>query len=698
MKTERIIKLVLAVLVGLAFCGPVVAGEIIYVDADAPGPVGDGSSWTDAYVFLQHALGDAHSSGVPCEIWVAQGIYKPDEGILAVPEIDWRTVTFQLINNVVIKGGYAGYNESDPNTRDIELYETILSGDMNGDDEPNFVNNGDNSYHVVTGSGTDATAILDGFTITGGNAPYAGGGMYNDMGSPTVTNCTFSANSAYYFGSGMYNSSSSPTVTNCTFTGNSGQCGGGGGMCNTNSSPTVTNCTFSGNSAPGIFISEGGGGGMYNRESSPTLTNCIFSGNSAGRGGGGMSNYWYSHPTVTNCTFSGNSGRCGGGGMENTYGSSPILTNCVLWGDTPDEILDGPPVVTYCDVEGGWEGEGNIDEDPCFADTSNGDYHLLPGSPCIDAGDNTAVPPSVLTDLDGRPRIINGTVDMGVYEASIASITYHVDGVNGDNTNDGLTRETAFATIQRGINIAEDYDTVLVWPGVYEEEIGFWGDAITVKSAADAAVVETDYGYAFSFFSAEGPDTVLSNFVIRDSQYGIYLVNGSSPTLRNLTIVNNDFGISAFNGSDPDISNCIVWDNNDGDLFRDPVPLQARYSCIEEGGEGEGNISIEPLFADANNDDYHLLSERGRYWPAHDVWVLDKVTSPCIDGGEPNVSPSNERMPNGGRINMGAYGNTAYASMSEWPIKGDINNDGRFNFVDIAILCNEWLAELPWAQ
>jgi parallel beta-helix repeat protein len=298
--------------------------------------------------------------------------------------------------------------------------------------------------------------------------------------------------------------------------------------------------------------------------------------------------------------------------------------------------------------------------------------------------------------------VVGGSGTVYIDEIYLSGIpvgeTYHVDGVNGDNTNDGLTPETALATIQRGINVAEDFDTVLVWPGVYKEEVGFWGDAITVKSAADAAVVETDYGYAFSFFSAERPDTVLSNFIIRDSQYGIYLINGASPTLTNLTIVNNDFGISAFNGADPDISNCILWGNNYGDLFREPVSLQARYSCIEEGGEGEGNISVEPGFVDANSGDYHLLSERGRYWPTHDVWVLDEVTSPCVDGGDPAVDPANERMPNGSRINMGAYGNTAYASMSECWSKADFNCDGVVDFKDFAIMAESWLDKAAWIE
>ncbi|MHC4266275.1 MAG: hypothetical protein ACYSUK_10135, partial [Planctomycetota bacterium] len=135
-----------------------------------------------------------------------------------------------------MSGGYAGYGQPDPNTRDIEAYETILSGDLNNNDDPNFANNNENSYHVLTGSNTDANAILNGFTIRGGNANDGtlfpndtGGGMLNLSGSPTVNNCTFRENYALTMGGGMYNrEGSSPTVTNCTFIENKSDDDGGG--------------------------------------------------------------------------------------------------------------------------------------------------------------------------------------------------------------------------------------------------------------------------------------------------------------------------------------------------------------------------------------------------------------------------------------------------------------------------------------
>ncbi|GAI41518.1 unnamed protein product, partial [marine sediment metagenome] len=242
------------------------------------------------------------------EIRVAQGTYKPDQrvmttrGGLQVRVSGDRTATFQLINGVAIKGSYGGFGEADPDARDIELYETILSGDLNDNDGPNFTNNGDNSYHVVTGSGTNATAMLDGFSVSAGNANGSnptnkGGGMYCELGSPTISNCTFSGNSGQSDGGGMYNSQSSPSVTNCMFIAN--WAASGGGMRNRNySSPTVSNCRFSENS-----VSSNGGAIVNYNNSSPMVTDCMFIGNSAVGEGGGMWNNDRCSPTVINCTF-----------------------------------------------------------------------------------------------------------------------------------------------------------------------------------------------------------------------------------------------------------------------------------------------------------------------------------------------------------------------------------------------------------
>lgn len=296
MRTNLKSWLVVSVFLLAIACATAAAGTI-YVDADAMGAE-DGSNWDDAYNYLQDALYDPilQSGG---EIRVAQGTYKPDQGGGKTPGD--QDATFELINGVTIKGGYAGFGEPDPNARDINVYETVLSGDIN---VPAHIL--DNSYHVVTGSGTDPTAVIDSFTITGGNANGSfpnnfGGGILNYSGSPTVSSCTFIGNSALVDGGGMYNEHSSPMVASCTFVGNSVVVNCGGGMSNwDNSSPAVTNCSFVGNYALG-------GGGMCNfLASSPILTNCTFGGNCAFVAGGGMVNLFDSSPVLTNCTFTNN--------------------------------------------------------------------------------------------------------------------------------------------------------------------------------------------------------------------------------------------------------------------------------------------------------------------------------------------------------------------------------------------------------
>ncbi|MDZ7720248.1 MAG: choice-of-anchor Q domain-containing protein [Balneolaceae bacterium] len=418
--------------------------NILYVDQNVDGGDGSGSSWGNAIPELADALAwaqdwDADTDGT-LQIWVADGLYLPTSD-----DTD-RDATFQLVDGVEIYGGFAGGGgESDLDDRDWTANLTILSGDIDGNDATTdgVVTDsgdidGDNSYHVVTGSGSDATAILDGVTITGGLAnglgsQSDGGGMYNNAGSPTLSNLTFSGNSAEY-GGGMYNNdSSSPTLSNATFSGNSAS-ESGGGVFNVESSPTLANVTFSENSAHS-------GGGMANVvSSSPSLINATFSGNSA-EFAGGMYNS-ASSPTLSNVTFSGNSANQVGGGMYNS-GSNPTMANVIIWDNEADgsttsasasivSLGGSTPVISHSLIanSGGsdsWNGDlgtddgNNIDADPQFTDPGNGDFTLTNTSPAINAGNNDALPGGITTDLAGNARIFDGAadpdiVDMGAYE------------------------------------------------------------------------------------------------------------------------------------------------------------------------------------------------------------------------------------------------------------------------------------------
>ncbi|MGJ8673984.1 MAG: hypothetical protein ACSHX2_13710, partial [Rubritalea sp.] len=316
----------------------------IYVDVDADGS-GDGASWTDAYTDLQDALAVASSGS---QIWVAQGTYYPDQG--TAQTAGDRTSTFQLRNEVALYGGFTG-TENDLTERDPAAHPTILSGDLDGDDGTYFENNSENAYHVVTGSGTTATAMIDGFTITAGNANgsflhIVGAGLYNEEGSPTLNNCSLSGNYSTGLGGAIYNDSSSPTLNNCSLSDNSASLGGaiynlsssptlndcslsdnwtydGGAIYNDSSSPTLNNCSLSGNSADY-------GGAIYNDSSSPTLNNCSLSGNSADYGGAIYNDNDSSSPTLNNCSLSGNSADDDGGAIYNDFSSSTTLNNCSL--------------------------------------------------------------------------------------------------------------------------------------------------------------------------------------------------------------------------------------------------------------------------------------------------------------------------------------------------------------------------------
>ena len=314
---------------------------VLYITQGGAGSK-DGTSWATAYGEAEFPAA-IQSADAGDELWVAEGVYRPST-------TGDENATFQLKSEVALYGGFTG-NETTRDARDWQNNVTVLTGDLAGDDSTDAKGvtrsytdiRSTNSDTVVTGSGTDDTALLDGFTLCGGDKGsyagssnyYCGGGMYNENGNPTIRNCTFSGNKAGKDGGGMYNKNGDPEVTYCTFSENYANYSGGG-MGNTSSNPTVTNCTFSGNTA------KDNGGGMRNDSSDPIVTNCTFSKNTVTStgdnetGGGGMANYNESNPEVTNCTFSGNTTSSlvsGGGGMRNDS-SDPTVTNCTFSGNT----------------------------------------------------------------------------------------------------------------------------------------------------------------------------------------------------------------------------------------------------------------------------------------------------------------------------------------------------------------------------
>ncbi|MFH1194402.1 MAG: right-handed parallel beta-helix repeat-containing protein [bacterium] len=437
--------------------------QIIYV-SNIAGGANNGSTWNDAYLSLSSALNAAIQYD---QIWVAKGTYFPTSGTD-------RSISFEMKNDVKIYGGFSGDESSIGERNDYGSggdNETVLSGNIN-DTETNT----DNSYHVISNSsGINTTALLDGFTISGGYADGSdeninGGGMHNSDASPKINNCIFINNYAGDEGGGMANyTGSAPEISNCTFNNNtvigitSAYNGGGGAICNYGSSPTITNCIFINNTADdNDYDDESGGGAISNKySSSPQITACFFKNNIANFNGGGIDNSWFSNPEVVNCVFTGNTAVYGGG-FSSQHDTSPIVTNCSFSGNTAyygggfiSDYVGTHPVVkntifwgnseigsgdvselfgvdasefSYCCIRGGsalYSGSGNIFSDPSFTDadgvdnlygTSDDDLSLQDESPCIGAGTSTGSPATdILSAVRGTPP------DMGAYENSLSS-------------------------------------------------------------------------------------------------------------------------------------------------------------------------------------------------------------------------------------------------------------------------------------
>jgi hypothetical protein len=239
-------------------------------------------------------------------------------------------------------------------------------------------------------SGEAPDSVVDGFTIRNGATLQ---GAINDTFNGAGILCT---------------QNSSPTIRNCVITGNWAGCWGAAVCCSFQSHPTIENCVITGN-----YSDDDGGGVFAWSGSQPTIINSIIAGNEARVTGGGISLFNGSSDEVIiiNSTIAGNVAPFGAGMLGNA-----TISHSIIWGNVGDHQINGGAVVTHSVVAGGYPGAGNMDVDPLFVDVLNGDYHLRPDSPLIDAGDPLFEPLNGATDIDGEARLNGGAIDVGADE------------------------------------------------------------------------------------------------------------------------------------------------------------------------------------------------------------------------------------------------------------------------------------------
>jgi predicted outer membrane repeat protein len=376
-----------------------------------PTPTGTGDclSWANACALYQ-ALSISQSSD---EIWAAAGVHKP---LFSGTN---RNTAFFLKTGVSVYGGFVGTETSrSQRNSNPAANNTVLSGDRLGNDALNLStysldlynhsSRQDNSFHVVYADNV-YNVTLDGFTIRGGNANntssnpfYLGGGLFARFSTLTLTNLLLRDNSAYYGGAlFLYRYYTTDS--------------------------RLENVTISHNSA--IY-----GGAIYTERSAPQVVSAVIAYNYAAGTGGALVHVATSGPRLTNVTLAAN--RSGGpcGIMETIQGGTTVV-NSILWGNSsPGSLIcnngGSTTSISHSIVQGGYAGVNNLNLDPQFVDldgvdnlggTPDDNLRPLAGSPVLNSGNNShLVPPSLnppaATDLDGRPRILEATVDRGAYE------------------------------------------------------------------------------------------------------------------------------------------------------------------------------------------------------------------------------------------------------------------------------------------
>jgi predicted outer membrane repeat protein len=555
-----------------------------------------------------------------------------------------------------------------------------VSGDPN-----DTIIDGTGYYHVVIcRNGENNSTILQGFTITGGNAnglfsqDDTGGGMYLYDSSPTISNCIFSGNSANSVGGAVYDDSSNTKINDCIFIDNVAS--SGGGIFSSYSGARINNCSFIANEA---FI--GSGGGVNILDGIAIVSNCIFIGNTAASSGGGMRNLSFegSNINVTNCIFRENIAIEHGGGMINKGGI--IVTDC----NFIDNIASG-------------NGGGMYNDDIIATITGcifNNNSANLGGG--MNNSGNSTITVGNCTFGDNEASAGWGG---GIYNLSTLMLSNSTFSMNSAQRGGGMYNSGGGNSSAVGCVFSEN-NTTDSGGGIYMN-----GGSLDLTNSTLNGNSTTDSGGGM-YISNGSPivtNCTFSGNIASTNGGGIY--NTSSLMLAHCTFSGNQSpnGGAILTYNNPTIINTIIMDNVPNGLVPSggSVPT-VTYSNIQGGYIGDGNIDADPLFVNSEGIDDILGTE--------DDDLRLQAGSPCIDAGDSvatvtaGIATDQDDNPRG--VDDSATPNTgvsvpasnaypivvdmgAYEFQVDCSLVGDINCDGIVDLLDLTLLAANWLATI----
>ena len=697
---------------------PLSAQPVIYVDDDAP-LGGDGTTWHTAYRHLQDAL---EAAGGAADVLVAGGVYAPDQAETLLIEAGDRGASFELSSGVRVYGGYAGLADLEhPNDRDVDLYESILHGDLAGDDQPGFVNNEENSYNVLTAVGVDATAVLDGFTISAGAAEGAccvhdrGGALYVEEGSPVVAGCVFRENFGVA-GAAVYVNAGGPAFDGCLFEQNV-SVAGGAAVYYYDADAELTDCTFAGN-----VTLAGLGGALMNVSATLALVRCTFTDNEA-LAGGAFFDQLGCGLSCTDCTFTNNVGYSSAGAVYAARTTALLLTRCDFVGNMADgaagamQCYGGSATMNDCSFASNWatSNAGAIyvsDQDVTlthceFLDNSSGNggaFFRAGGaatfSHCTLQGNSAEIGGAMLDVGGDELAFYDCVLADNVSTDSAGGCLYHISGVlrlerctlsgNSSPYSGGVIYSQADAQILL-IDCTAVGNRAGLGGVVYNS-----GAQLDVRSSFFGGNQATADGGAILCEQAGQATIINSTFAgnrARDGA-GAFHRGMSAMTVTGSTFCGNQAthyggGIYCYYNY-PTLVNCIFWDNRDGSgtgqssqIRSDDAPT-VDYSCIMNwtgGWGGTGNIGDDPVFADADGPDNDPNT-----WEDNDYHLT--ANSPCVDTGDPNGDYTGQTDIDGqNRVWDGDHNGSALVDMGsdehDSPARGDVNCDGAVDLFDV---------------